>query len=308
LIATAIPPSRVDPFSFRGHEFFVKRDDLIDPLLSGNKYRKLYSLIHTPAAQYKRLVSYGGSQSNAMLSIAALCHRKNWQFHYTTKPLPQHLKHQPTGNLKMACELGMRLHEVSHAQYATDIAALASASDPTSLYIPQGGADPIARPGIEILAQEIRQWWQTGKHPGNAPLHLVTPSGTGTTASYLARAMPDACILTTPSVGDKAYLAAQISMLGSMPENIRILESRKKHHFAKPYPELLSIHNDLQDAGITFDLIYASHMWLTLLEHLDAITGTILYIHSGGLLGNQTMLARYRHKSINANAPIFYLP
>jgi len=291
-------PTRVDPFAFCGHQFFVKRDDLIDPLLSGNKYRKLFSLLNTPAGQYKGLVSYGGSQSNAMLSLAALCHHKGWPFHYTTKTLPQHLKKHPTGNLNMACELGMHLHEVSHAQYAAEIAALPSACDASNLFIPQGGADPIAQPGIQILAQEIRQWWQSDKHQPNTQLHLVTPSGTGTTAGYLARAMPEACILTTPAVGDKAYLTAQISMLGAIPDNLRILESRKKYHFAKPYPELLHIHTALQHAGITFDLVYASHMWLTLLDHLDTITGTILYIHSGGLIGNQTMLARYQHKNM----------
>jgi len=30
-------PSRIDCIQLRGREFFVKRDDLVDPLLSGNK-------------------------------------------------------------------------------------------------------------------------------------------------------------------------------------------------------------------------------------------------------------------------------
>ncbi|MFQ5518858.1 MAG: pyridoxal-phosphate dependent enzyme, partial [Mariprofundus sp.] len=178
--------SRVDRFTFRGRAYFVKRDDLLDPLLSGNKYRKLYSLIQTPAERYTKLISYGGTQSNAMLSIAALCHRKGWAFHYTSKPVAAHLKANPTGNLKMALKLGMQLHEVSHDKYEATINALQSQADDTTLFVPQGGADPIAEHGINILAQEISQWQQ--EH-GIEELHLVTPSGTGTTAFYLAAAL-----------------------------------------------------------------------------------------------------------------------
>jgi len=29
-------------------EFFIKRDELIDPHLAGNKYRKLYTLLQAP--------------------------------------------------------------------------------------------------------------------------------------------------------------------------------------------------------------------------------------------------------------------
>jgi len=39
-------------------------------------------------------------------------------------------------------------------------------------------------------------------------------------------------------------------------------------------------------------------MWHTLLQHVDAIEDTILYVHSGGLIGNETMLDRYQHKGM----------
>ena len=291
--------SRVDRLLLRGEIFFIKRDDLIDPLLSGNKYRKLYSLIQAPAEQYKRLLSYGGTQSNAMLSIAALCHQKGWLFDYTSKTVPEHLKNRPTGNMKKALELGMRLHEVSHEDYEAAIVTLKSEADDLTLFVPQGGADPIAHLGIEKLADEIKQWQQES---GIKQLNVVTPSGTGTTAYYLATALPDVTVLTTPSVGDETYLISQMEMLGKIPENLRILVNSKKHYFAKPYAELLAMYNELNDAGIAFDLIYASLMWHTLLQHIDSIEGSTLYVHSGGLIGNATMLERYRHKGLTAKA------
>ncbi|HEY9203027.1 MAG TPA: 1-aminocyclopropane-1-carboxylate deaminase, partial [Sulfurimonas sp.] len=65
-----------------GRRFYVKRDDLIDPFLAGNKYRKLYTLLQTPSQKLKTVISYGGTQSNAMLAIAAMCKSKGWEFIY----------------------------------------------------------------------------------------------------------------------------------------------------------------------------------------------------------------------------------
>ena len=286
--------SQIESFLFRGQQFFVKRDDLIDPMLSGNKYRKLYTLIQTPPEEYKTIISYGGTQSNAMLSIAALCHQKGWAFHYYSKPVPEHLKRQVSGNLKAALDLGMLLHEVPHEAYEETITKLKKTTDQSTLLIPQGGADPIAEQGIRVLAEEIKAWNAANKEP----LNIVTPSGTGTTAYYLAIALPEYNILTTPSVGSSAYLKTQMQLLGNLPHNLKILESEKTYHFAKPYPEFLNIYLELKDAGITFDLIYGAKMWLVLMQHLQHIQGTILYVHSGGLMGNSTMLERYQHKGL----------
>ncbi len=291
--------SRVDTLQLRGRRFFVKRDDLVDPLLSGNKFRKLHSLIRTPAGRYRALRSYGGAQSNAMLALAALCRRKGWQFHYTVKTLPERLRQHPTGNLKQARELGMQLREVAHDQYDQAVAALfaqqraqLTEQEQATLLVPQGGADPIARAGIGRLADEIRRWQQ--RHDMDA-LHVVTPSGTGTTACYLAAALPAARVLTTAVVGDHAYLIQQMRRLGPIPDNLRILTPARPFRFARPDPALLAIHQELNSAGIAFDLIYGALMWHALLQHLDTIDGPILYVHSGGLSGNETMLDRYRH-------------
>jgi len=189
----------------------------------------------------------------------------------------------------------MQLHEVAVDAYNQEVDALKSQEEKDCLLIAQGGADPLAQQGIQKLAFEINDW--RCRH-GVDPLHVVTPAGTGTTAFYLAKALPDAELLTTPSVGDKDYLMAQMSHLGEVPETLHIIENRKKHHFAKPYPELLSIYKELLNAGIEFDLIYGALMWHTLFEHIDEIEGVILYVHSGGLMGNATMLERYRHKGL----------
>jgi len=288
------PLSAIETFTFRGRTFYVKRDDSIDPLLSGNKYRKLYTLIKTPSQKYSKILSYGGTQSNAMLSIAALCHQKGWEFHYTAKRIPSSLKSDPTGNLRLALSLGMQLHEVMPDDYDEAVASLRSEPyDAQTLLISQGGADPLAEEGIALLAEEIALWQE---EEGRSKLTVVTPSGTGTTAFYLASYLPHSHVVTTPLIGDRRYLQDQIEKLGRLPENLKIFESRKKYHFGKPYGEFLRIYEELKESGMLFDLLYGAKMWYVLMESLSEIEGEILYVHSGGLIGNETMLPRYAYK------------
>jgi len=89
-----------------------------------------------------------------------------------------------------------------------------------------------------------------------------------------------------------------MELLGELPKNISILVGDKKYHFGKLYLELLAMYHDLLDAGIAFDLIYGTVMWQVLLQHCHTIKGAVLYVHSGGLLGNATMLDRYHYQGM----------
>ncbi|OIQ00138.1 MAG: 1-aminocyclopropane-1-carboxylate deaminase [Zetaproteobacteria bacterium CG2_30_46_52] len=291
--------SEVSPFSFRGVSYYVKRDELIHPLLSGNKYRKLYNLIQANPETYHTLISHGGAQSNAMLAIAALCQQKGWRFEYICKTLPKHLKATPMGNFKQALALGMQPIEVRHEAYDDAVIQARLTQNEGVLFIPQGGACPMAEAGIQKLAKEIIDWQQA---QNVKQLTVATPSGTGTTAFYLAKALPNNRVLTTAVVGSNAYLKEQMQKLGELPNNLVFLEPTQKYQFAQPYPELFQIHQELNQAGICFDLIYASPMWLTLLANTQLIDGKLLYIHSGGLTGNASMLERYAHLGLDSSS------
>ncbi len=278
--------SPLSKLSLEGREFFIKRDDLFDPFLSGNKYRKLHTLLHTPQNKYKKIISYGGTQSNAMLAIAAMCKQKGWVFEYYTKPVSSVQKEQTFGNFYQALLLGMEHIELDASLYKEYIASLALLNDAHTYIIDQGGADASAREGLEVLAQEI-QAQDCGMKS------LATPSGTGTTALFLALSLPEYTVYTTPCVGDVDYLKEQMSALAKIPSNLIILAPKKKYHFAKLYPEFLEIYQKTKKAGIEFDLLYAPAMWLALLEKTQE---KILYIHSGGVSGNESMLKRYSQK------------
>lgn len=278
--------SSISSLTLRGREFFIKRDDLIDPYLAGNKYRKLYTLLQAPPEQYHTLISYGGTQSNAMLAIAALCQKKGWKFLYYTKELSTKQKQNRDGNYAKALDLGMSHKELASENYRDFIGSLRLNFDEKILVVDQGGAGLSARAGIEILAGEIRK---SALDVGS----IATPSGTGTTALYLAHALPEYKIYTSPSIGDASYLQEQMRALSTIPENLVILENEKRYHFAKPYAEFYLLYQELLEAGIEFDLLYAPGIWKSLLEQTQE---KILYIHSGGVSGNESMLERYREK------------
>jgi 1-aminocyclopropane-1-carboxylate deaminase len=281
--------SPISKISLEGRDFYVKRDDLIDPFLAGNKYRKLYTLLKTPSNKLSKIISYGGTQSNAMLAIAAMCKKMSWEFEYYTKPLSQTQKSFSHGNYFHSINLGMNHIEIEEAFYKNFIASLSLTIDATTFIIDQGGAVEEAKIGLEVLAEEIRG--------ANLELRsLATPSGTGTTALFLALALPEFKVYTTPCVGDASYLKEQMQALHEIPKNLIILKSTKKHHFAKPYTEFLEIYKKLLASGIEFDLLYAPGMWEALLTQTDE---EILYIHSGGVSGNESMLKRYEQKGMS---------
>jgi len=285
--------SPVSEIILDGRAFLVKRDDLIDPHLAGNKYRKLYTLLQTDSTMYDTIVSYGGTQSNAMLAIAAMCAKKGWNFHYYTKPLSQTQRKHLEGNFAHSLALGMTHYELEEGLYKDYIASLRLDLDIRTFVIDQGGATSAAKEGLEILAAEIRQQKESGVIAEDVN-GLATPSGTGTTALFLALALPEYRVYTTPCVGDVEYLKEQMSALAPLPQNLVILAPKKKYHFAKPYKEFLEMYRKLQKSGIEFDLLYAPAMFEALLEQTDE---KVLYIHSGGVSGNESMLARYSQKS-----------
>src|ERR1700735_2638598 len=59
-------------FDEQGLKVFIKRDDLIHPIISGNKWHKLkYLLKSAQSANKTHLVTFGGAYSNHLLATAA---------------------------------------------------------------------------------------------------------------------------------------------------------------------------------------------------------------------------------------------
>ncbi len=286
-------PSPIQTITFENHTFYLKRDDLIHPDFSGNKARKLYYFLTHDLPHIDRVVSYGSAQSNAMYSLSVLAKMRGWKFEYCVDHIADYLKENPHGNYKAAIE-NNTVFKVKREEIRV--------KRDNVLYIEEGGRQEDAEYGIKILAQEILDWQ---KAQGIGELNIFLPSGTGTTALFLQKSLLLAetshktRVYTSPCVGDVGYLQAQFEMLE--PEvcyHPTILSLPKKYHFGKLYRENYTIWLKLrEETGVEFDLLYDPLGWRTLLQSPELYTTTpMLYIHQGGVLGNESMCLRYERK------------
>lgn len=276
--------SPIQKIKYNEQSYYIKRDDLLHKDFSGNKARKFYYFLKNDFLNIKKVISYGSAQSNAMYSLSVLCKLRNWDFEYFVDHIATYLKENPMGNYKYALKNGMKIYEKKHPQTL----------DGQTLFISEGGALRQASFGIEVLAKEIISW---AREKQIKDLKVFLPSGTGTTALFLQKYLPFE-VLTCACVGDEEYLQKQFETLekSNFPT---ILKREKKYHFGKLYKEFFEIHKELlKQTNIEFDLLYDSLGWIVFEDYVkqNSQNSSFLYIHQGGLIGNESMLERYKHR------------
>jgi 1-aminocyclopropane-1-carboxylate deaminase/D-cysteine desulfhydrase-like pyridoxal-dependent ACC family enzyme len=268
-----IKESPLQHIDFRDKKYLIKRDDLLSDHFSGNKARKFHYYLNKDLSSYKKVISYGSSQSNAMYSLSVFAKEKNLEYDYYVDHIAEFLKSNPNGNYKYALENGMNIFE---KQYPKEL-------NHDTLFIPEGGHFKEAEYGIKKLADELK----------DIEMDIFLPSGTGTTALFLQKHLKQK-VYTCACVGGDDYLKKQFSQLES-DESLHptILTLGKKYHFGKLYREFFEIWIELkEDTGIEFDLLYDPLGWLNVLN----FDREVLYIHQGGVIGNETMIPRYVRK------------
>ncbi|RXJ81430.1 pyridoxal-phosphate dependent enzyme [Arcobacter sp. F2176] len=288
--------SRIDSINFQNHQVFIKRDDLLSKEFSGNKARKFYYFLNKDFNGIKKIISFGSPQANSLYSLSVLAKIKNVKLDFYVSHIASFLKKNPQGNYKEALKNGANIIEIQKddlsSQEYVEKEILKDEKD--FAYIEEGGRVKEAEYGIKILAHEINTWIKENKKEN---LKVYLPSGTGTTALFLQKHL-DVEVLTSPCVGDENYLKKQFLQLNSDEiKHPTIIKTKKKYHFGKLYKEFYEMHlNLLSQTNIEFDLLYDSLGWLTLVSSKYFNESEILYIHQGGILGNESMVSRYKNK------------
>lgn len=287
--------------SFEGHHFFLKRDDLLHPTFSGNKARKFRSLLENDFPEIHTVVGCGSPQANSLYSLAALAKLKKWKCEFYVNHIASFIEQNPNGNYAAALSLGANIIDLSKRETAltpSEYITQHRLTDPSTLYVPEGGHSPIAEHGVATLANEILNWVKQKQM--DSPV-VALPSGTGTTALFLHKVLKkhNIKVITCACVGGEAYLTKQFNELGE-DDHPTILSLNKKHHFGKLYREDYEVWQRLrQQTGVEFELLYDPMMWRCLLQWFHQSQEskcTLIYVHQGGLLGNETMLPRYMRK------------
>jgi 1-aminocyclopropane-1-carboxylate deaminase len=265
----------------------IKREDLLHPHISGNKWRKLkYNLIQAEKEGFDTLLTFGGAFSNHIAAVAAA----GKEFGFKTigiirgEELVDKVVDNPT--LAFAQDCGMRFKFISRTQYRDkeeDGFIEALTEEFGRCYIlPEGGTNALAVVGCEeILANGDEKF-----------THIACAVGTGgTIAGIVKSAGKHQKILGFPAL--KADLSGDIIKF-AQPGNWELITGYHFGGYGKVNEALISFINSFYEkTSIPLDPVYTGKMVFGVMDLIDKgyfpEGSDILIIHTGGLQGIKGM-------------------
>ncbi|GAB4034333.1 1-aminocyclopropane-1-carboxylate deaminase/D-cysteine desulfhydrase [Spirosoma jeollabukense] len=266
---------------------FLKRDDLLHPQVSGNKWRKLkYNLLAAQDQGFTTLLTFGGAYSNHLYATAAA--GKVFGFQTIGVVRGEELALLPRNRTLAFCEsCGMHLHFISRNDYrrkeAPDFIDTLFAQFGPCYVVPEGGTNELAiRSTAEILPEIITQL-------GYIPDYVCCPVGTGGTVTGLAR-----------SVFNKTQvLGFMVLKIAEAAHSKRWLPITTYHFggYAKTTPDLLNfIRSFEQKTGVLLEQVYTGKMLFGIYDLARKgyfpDGATVVAVHTGGLQGRSEVLSR----------------
>lgn len=272
---------------------YIKRDDLIDEWVSGNKWRKLkYNIEQANKLSKEGILTFGGAFSNHLLATAKACDKAGLESVGVVRGEELSANSNPT--LKNCSALGMKLIFISRSEYKNrnDYAYLAQWKDTyNSLYVvPEGGANFYGVVGCQEIIAETTNDFD----------HVFVAAGTGTTA---------AGVLTSISAKTKVHVVETLKgdflkkniethvnqvynnekLTKDILENCTFIADRFGG-YAKWNKELVDFVQFFhRETGVKLDLIYTGKVLYAWMQKVmnGEIHGDdkVLFIHSGGLQG-----------------------
>jgi 1-aminocyclopropane-1-carboxylate deaminase len=274
----------------------ILRLDLIDPLISGNKWFKLID--HLKAADLmhaKGIISLGGAHSNHLHALAAAGKRFDFA---TVGLLRGHPQETPT--VKDLQAFGMQLHWLGYggyrARHEPGFWEPWQERYPTLHPVPEGGGGlPGARGCVQLKAQVDSQlnrlgwsdydgWWLAcGTGTTLAGLVLAEAGGHSV---YGALAVPD-----DHGVAQQVVRIVEQAQAQANTPAYELLDA-SRGGFARVDPLLLEfIEQTEQASGVPLEPLYTGKALLALKQHVEAgkfARGTrLIFVHTGGLQGRR---------------------
>ena len=268
---------------------YIKREDLLHPIISGNKFRKLkYNLEEAKQKNKKTLLTFGGAFSNHILAVAGA----GAEFGFNTigvirgEELENNINDNPT--LSQAKDFGMQFHFISRDLYRekeTQSFILQLQEKFGDFYLlPEGGTNFLAIKGCEeILTVEDKTFFT----------HVVCSTGTGGTFSGLVNSSTENQKLIGFSSLKGAFLSDVIRNFVTK-SNWIINDDYHFGGYGKVNCELIQFINAFyKQTKIPLDPIYTGKMVYGVMDLIEKDffppNAKILMIHSGGLQGVKGM-------------------
>ncbi|MEK1907149.1 MAG: pyridoxal-phosphate dependent enzyme [Pseudomonas sp.] len=293
-----LQPLRLDWLAAAGVEVAMLRLDLLDPLISGNKWFKL--LPHLQAAEQagaEGIISLGGAHSNHLHALAAAGQR----FGFATVGL---LRGEPQDNptQRDLQAFGMHLHWVGYAGYRArhraDFWVPWMERYPQLHPVPEGGGGlAAAQACMSIAGMAQAQLASLGwsDHDG-----WWLAAGTGTTLAGLVLAEAGqrwvyGALAVPPGDGVEVNLSALLREAGRADSGYKLVPAARGG-FARTDAELLRfVHNSEAQSGVPLEPVYTGKALLALRGEVEAgyfARGSrLLFVHTGGLQGRRALAA-----------------
>ncbi len=262
-------------------DLYIKRDDLIHPIVSGNKWRKLKGFFdQIPKGQ--SIVTFGGPHSNHLPAAA-------FAAQFFGHPIigivrGEELNATSNANLRYCQSQGMKLHFISRSAYRElrNVGwQISSAQEELweashARILPEGGAGAHALEGCGEIWKELT----------NVPDHLVLASGTGTTVQGILRAMPENSNTHVHVVsavkGAKRESDAVQTLAWSKGIDLHWEDEVHFGGFGRWSTALLTLKSEFEaKSGIIIDPNYNAKVLAYL--HRQQLPGKVLWLHTGGV-------------------------
>lgn len=283
------------PFEERGINVFVKRDDMIHPEISGNKWRKLkYNLIDAQNQGVQQIITFGGAYSNHIYATAAA--GKYFDFETVGIIRGDELTENSSETLRFASNCGMKLYFVSRTEYRelrenpqnhSFIQERTAYHLKHSKLIPEGGTTPLALKGVGEMVEEIFE------QLGQAPDYIICPIGTaGTFSGIIAKTNRYTKVIGVCVLKNGQYLLNEIKSLtstlnGDSNQNFEILWNEHHGGYAKKTPELIDFVSKFnEEHDFEIEPIYSGKMFFAFYKNILNIikpNSQVVLIHTGGL-------------------------
>ncbi|AOZ99860.1 1-aminocyclopropane-1-carboxylate deaminase [Flavobacterium commune] len=275
----------------------IKREDLLHPVVSGNKFRKLkYNLLQAKAENKKTLLTFGGAFSNHIAAVAFAAQEQGLQSIGIIRgdELRDKIDSNPT--LQFAQECGMQFEFISREEYR--LKSESSFLDELKqqfgdfYLVPEGGTNALAIEGCqEILTDE-----------DSAFDYICCAVGTGGTISGIINsALPHQKVLGFPALkGD--FLQDEIRIF-VQNQNWELLTDYHFGGYGKVNEDLIYFINQFYiENQIPLDPVYTGKMVFGVMDLIQKnyfpAHSNILLIHTGGLQGIFGMNERLKNKQL----------
>tara|TARA_B100000965_G_C19563006_1_gene745453 strand:+ start:1255 stop:1776 length:522 start_codon:yes stop_codon:yes gene_type:complete len=151
------PLNKLDLSNFGiNNEVYIKRDDLIHPIVSGNKWRKLkHNISYVKSSNFKGVISQGGAYSSHIQALSYVCYLKGIKCVLIIRGEEPKEKNDI---LNQCLKYGAKLHFCSRANYSKNewINDFKNENYPSFFLIPEGGANEYGIKGCRDIIDEIK--------------------------------------------------------------------------------------------------------------------------------------------------------